>query len=321
MVNAEDIHAVYTCNGLFAISGDPKSMVAAVSEEVRLRRGSHMEKLAEYIVGLINGNKLGRWPITSDEQLDEILKLDRKYYSSTINQMESSDAHFAQTLISKGCTKKLMDAIASGEGFQMEKLVESAIKLGPDAMWNLVLKYSEPCAGFALFLARLIVDQQNIQRAGEWEQFLMKIRRAARVTGDAEMEIVNEVIGRWTSSKCSVLSAVYQRSFHACATSLNDLNTLVLGCRAAKEPVLNTEAKLLVQDLKGKDTTLANLRSLSIKDNKVKPSTCLPTSSTSGTQMVMQVTTNNDYVHKVQQPDPQLCTHIQYSLCRCFGTN
>ena len=146
-------------------------------------------------------------------------------------------------------------------------------------MWKLALEYSEPSDRVKLDVARVILDQQFISKDSDWENLLLRLRRAMEVTGDKELDIVNRIIGRWASSKCRVLAAVYQRNFHDSAKSLTELNDLIVSCRAAQEPILDAEAKTLVQGLNGRDPSLENLKSLSIKDNKINSTTCFSSSS------------------------------------------
>ena len=269
----------YLLNGLFTIV-DGKPMKAEISDQVKERRGSHVEQIAIYIVNKLNSNSvINKWPLLPDDHINQMLKLDIKYYSSQAEGVEKADALFVQTLLQKCCTQRLIDKIASAEKWPRERTLEHAIKCGPEAVWRMVLMQSEPSERVKLDVARVILDQQFISKDSDWENLLLRLRRAMEVTGDAESDIVNKIIGRWASSKCRVLAAVYQRNFHDGAKSLSELNDLIVSCRAAQEPILDAEAKTLVQGLNGRDPSLENLKSLSLKDNKINSSTCFSSSS------------------------------------------
>ena len=172
----------YLLNGLFTIV-DGKPMRAEVSDQVKERRGSHIEKIAIYIVNKLNCNSsINKWPLISDDHISQILKLDIKEFSNRANETEKADALFVQTLIEKCCTSRLLDKMAAGQKWPRERSLEQAIKSGPEAVWKFALEYSEPSDRVKLDVARVILDQQFISKDSDWENLLLRLRRAMEVT-------------------------------------------------------------------------------------------------------------------------------------------
>ena len=82
----------YLLNGLFTIV-DGKPMKAEISDQVKERRGSHVEQIAIYIVNKLNSNSvINKWPLLPDDHINQMLKLDIKYYSSQAEGVEKADA-------------------------------------------------------------------------------------------------------------------------------------------------------------------------------------------------------------------------------------
>ena len=242
-----------------------KTYVMYPTEAVLGRRGTQLLAAVEEACRIANEGDFAVWPIFSDEDIMDHVKMDRKIYQGKVEKYTMQDGIFNAYVMDYSrynaiITERLYAYVCLSQGWEPDNYTVEISNMEPINLWTIIMKASEPPEDVATAVANQILRSQEFPAVGDWEKYAIRLKMAiSQQTGDNKA-VINNLVMRMTQSKDTVYRAVGQAVMANgdVMNSVDALSALVIEKRHSQEMQTNLEAGTLVARLGGLEVSRTN---------------------------------------------------------------